>query len=233
MLIRLLGAFAEMVTGYRDLLPLTLIVCLAAGCAKEPLPRSYMEFMEDSYAREGTLVRCNQDRAGTASDPECVSARRAAATIAARADESLREKREAESEILLTAARERSSSVRQAAQRAEADALASAEAQYEAQWTGATETLVVTEELHAPLIALGTYNSLASTLEDTQPVAESLSVATAPEVEVEVLETIELPESVQLALPYVELPESVRRLELVPQPELEEISVPDSIRYRE
>jgi hypothetical protein len=229
MLVRLLGAFAETDTGYRGHLTLTLIVCLAAGCAKEPMPRSYMEFMEDSYAREGALARCNRDRAGTASAPECVSARRAAATIAARADESLREEREAESEILLTAARERSAGVQQAARRAQDDARASAEAQYEAQWTGATETLYVTEDVNEPPIALGAYNSLASTLEESLPVAESTSVSTAPET----LEFIKLPESVQLALPYVELPESAQRWELAPQPELEEVLISDSIRYRE
>jgi len=244
MLVRLLGTFAETVTGFRGLLPLALGVCLGVGCAKEPLPlgvclgvgcakeplpRSYMEFMEDSYAREGVLARCNRDRAETASDAECVSARRAAAAIAARADETLREDREAESEMLLVAARARSANVQQAAQRAEADALASAEAQYEAQWAGPTETLYVRDDTHEPPTALGTYSSLASTLEESLPIARSTPAATEPEA----LELVELPASVQLALPYVELPESVRRRELAPQPELEEISVPSSIRYRE
>jgi hypothetical protein len=230
MLVRLLGTFAETVTGFRGLLPLALGVCLGVGCAKEPLPRSYMEFMEDSYAREGVLARCNRDRAETASDAECVSARRAAAAIAARADETLREDREAESEMLLVAARERSANVQQAAQRAEADALASADAQYEAQWAGPTETLYVRDDTHEPPTALGTYSSLASTLEESLPIAaRSTPAATEPEA----LELVKLSESIQLALPYVELPESVRRRELAPQPELEEISVPSSIRYRE
>ena len=102
-------------------------------------PRSYMEFMEDAYAREGTLARCNQDREATAADPECVNARRAATSIAARADAELREEREAESEALLVAARERADHQQRALELAEARAEAEAEAEYEAQWSESTE----------------------------------------------------------------------------------------------
>ncbi|MEE8543833.1 MAG: EexN family lipoprotein [Gammaproteobacteria bacterium] len=125
----------------RTLLPLVLMACLAAGCSVEPRPRSYMEFMDDSLAREGALARCNQDREATADDAECINARRAASTIAARADEALRDQREAESDILRAAVRDRAGYVQTAAERAEVAAQIAAEAEYEEQWRVAEENV--------------------------------------------------------------------------------------------
>ena len=80
------GIAARRSTPFRRVLPLVMGSCLIAGCIEEPRPRSYLEFMEDPIAREGTLARCNQDRDATADDPECTNARRAASTAAARAE---------------------------------------------------------------------------------------------------------------------------------------------------
>ena len=182
---------------------LVLIAWLLASCSGEPRPRSYMEFMDDSLAREGALARCNQDREATAHDLECINARRAASTIAARADEALREQREADSDVLRAAVRDRARYVQTAAERAEAVAQITAEAEYEAQWRAAQENVEATQLSYA------------------EPVAPPS------------LEFIELPPSASPALPYVDLPDSAQRRELVPEPELEEMSLPAGVEYRD
>ena len=220
------------------LLLLVLIACFTAGCIEEPRARSYMEFMDDSFAREGTLARCNQDREGTANDAECINARRAASSLAARADEALREQRDAESEILRAAASDRAASAQIAAQQAEEAARVNAEAEYEAQWVEADVSVQPTQPLESTLpiqlaeaadVGETTYGSLASTLSAVNPVPE-LRFAEPPRP---TLDLIELPASASPVLPYVELPESVRRLELAPKPVLEEISIPASAIYLE
>lgn len=186
----------------RTLLPLVLMACLTAGCSVEPRPRSYMEFMDDSFAREGALARCNQDREATVDDAECINARRAASTIAARADEALREQREAESDILRAAVRDRAGYVQTAAERAEAVAQIAADAEYEEQWRVAQENVETAQLSYA------------------EPVEPSL-------------EFIELPASASPALPFIDLPAIAQRRELVPEPELEEISLPAGVEYRD
>ncbi|HEY5623041.1 MAG TPA: EexN family lipoprotein [Gammaproteobacteria bacterium] len=197
---------------------LLLLLAFLAGCADEPRARSFMEFMEDSYAREGTLARCNRDREATAGDVECANARRAAQMIAAQADEARREQREAESEALLIAARERAAQEQLALEQAEAAARAEEEALYEAQWTGSTE--VASSDALAPTVTEeATYDSLASTLGvvgpprplEPAPVAEP---APAVDVTAEIallqavpsLEPLQIPADAAPALPYVELP---------------------------
>jgi hypothetical protein len=128
------GAFGAISSTRGTLLLLALLVCLTAGCAQELRPRSYTEFMDDSFAREGTLARCNQDREATANDAECMNARRAASNVAARADDAQREQRDAESEILRAAASDRAASVQTAIVEAAVAARENAEARYEAQW---------------------------------------------------------------------------------------------------
>ncbi len=182
---------------------LVLMASFLAGCSSEPRPRSFMEFMDDSLAREGALARCNRDREATAEDAECVNARRAASTIAARADEALREQREENSDILRARARDRAGYVQTNAERADAAAQvtaeAEAEAEYEEQWRVAEE------------------NMQAAQLEYTEPPPS--------------LDFIELPASASPALPYVELPASAQRRE--PAPELEEIELPGGVEYRD
>jgi hypothetical protein len=106
---------------------------LLAGC-EGPSPRSFTDFMDDRIAREGTLAQCNQNPVATADDIECANARRAAATIALRAERERREELERESERKLAALRsemaERERIVREstlAAARAEREA-------YESLW---------------------------------------------------------------------------------------------------
>ncbi|HUF71674.1 MAG TPA: EexN family lipoprotein [Gammaproteobacteria bacterium] len=106
---------------------------LLAGCEAPP-PRSFTDFMDDRIAREGTLAHCNQNPVATAEDIECANARRAAATIALRAERERREELERESERKLEALRnemaERERIVREstlAAARAEREA-------YESLW---------------------------------------------------------------------------------------------------
>ncbi len=188
------------------LLILVLIACLIAGCSAELRPRSYLQFMEDSIAREGTLARCNQDREATANDAECINARRAASTIAARADEDLREQREANSDMLRAAVRDRADYVQNAARRAAAAAQVTAEAEFEAQWRVAQE------------------NVQAAQFGNNAEFVEPSAVA---------LDFIELPPSASIALPYVQLPASAQRRELIPEPMLEEIALPAGVEYRE
>ena len=205
MLGRYIAALGAEGSSRRTLLALVLMACLMAGCTGEPRPRSYMEFMDDSLAREGALARCNQDREATANDAECINARRAASTIATRADEALREQREAESDVLRAAVRDRAGYVQTAAERAEAAAQITAEAEYEAQWRAAQE------------------NVEAAQLNYAEP-----AVPAEPS-----LEFIELPAAASPALPYVDLPDSAQRRELVPEPELEEMSLPAGVEYRD
>ncbi len=203
MVVRYIAALGA--KGSRRGAPLFLVIMasLLAGCSQEPRPRSFMQFMDDSLAREGALARCNRDREATANDAECVNARRAASNIAARADEALREQREADSDALRAAVRNRAGYVPTAAERAERAEAAeqvTAEAQYEEQWRAAEE------------------NTQATQLGYTEPPAPSLDF-------------IELPDSAEPALPYVELPASAQRRQ--PAPELEEIELPGGVEYRD
>jgi hypothetical protein len=191
--------------------------------------------MDDSFAREGTLARCNQDREATANDPECVNARRAASNVAARADEALREQRDAESEILRAAASDRAASAQIVSERAAVAARENAEAEYEAQWEEVEASAQLTEPTEpiqlaeATAVSEATYGSLASTLSIASPAPE-LRYLEPPRP---TLDFIELPASATPVLPYVELPATVRRLELAPKPVLEEITIPASITYLE
>ena len=141
MVVRYIAVFGAKGLRRGVLLSLVLVASQLAGCSTEIRPRSYMQFMEDSIAREGTLARCNQDREATASDAECVNARRAASTLAARADEELREQREESSDVLRAAVRDREGYAQAAAQRAEAAAQVTADAEFESQWRVAQENV--------------------------------------------------------------------------------------------
>ena len=168
---------------------LVLMASLLAGCSSEPRPRSFMEFMDDSLAREGALARCNRDREATADDAECVNARRAASNIAARADEALREEREENSDILRARARDRAGYVQTNAERAEAAAQVTAEAEYEEQWRAAEENVQATQ------------------LSYTEPPAPSLDFIELPASAEPALPYVELPASAQRREPAPELEE--------------------------
>jgi hypothetical protein len=170
------------------------------GCVDEPPPRSYVEFMDDRVAREGTLVRCNADRAATASDPECINARRAATTLAARADEAQRAQRDAASERRRMAARDYFAAQQAAQRQAESDARAQEELAYEAQW-----------------------DDTANASDSPAAAGDGRVATTAPE-----LEFIALPRSAVPPLRSVDLPSSARRIDYSPaRPQLEEIVLPE------
>jgi hypothetical protein len=125
---------------------------LLAACEEAP-PRGFIEYMEDAVAREATLVRCNQDRPGTALDVECANARRAAAAVAAREDHARRSALEEQSDRKRAELRAQIAA-QQAAQRAAQEAAEqAARAAYEAQWGAlpdGTEITVTTEVVVPP-----------------------------------------------------------------------------------
>ena len=145
MVVRYIAVFGAKGLRRGVLLSLVLIASHLAGCSAEIRPRSFMQFMDDSIAREGTLARCNQDREATAGDAECINARRAASTIATRADEELREQREASSDVLRAAVRDREGYAQAAVRRAEAASQVAADADFEAQWQVAQENVQATQ----------------------------------------------------------------------------------------
>jgi len=65
--------------------------------------------MDDGFAREGVLTRCNHNRDETLNDAECINARRAAATIALEAERARAPELEQRSEAKLVALRDRNS----------------------------------------------------------------------------------------------------------------------------
>jgi hypothetical protein len=105
-----------------------------AACAPEPAPRTVLDFMEDGYAREGVLTRCNRNRDETLSNEECANARRAAAALAIEAERARAPGLEQESEEKLLALRERDAQRAEAQQDDAAAARVAAEIAYEARW---------------------------------------------------------------------------------------------------
>ncbi len=229
MVVRSIPALALARSSFRMLLVLSLLVCFTTGCMEEPRPRSYMEFMEDSFAREGTLARCKRDRQATAGDADCINARRAATTLAVRADEALREQREAESEAQRAAASDRAAYAQTALLQAEAAAQAEAEAEYEARWTEQAENSQTTQLAEAIPGVAEAYGSTAGTLGPASS-SPGLDVAGPPAPS---LDFVALPPSASPVLQYIDLPEGAHRREPEPVPVLEEISIPDSVTYRE
>lgn len=188
------------------------LYALLAGCVNEPPPRSFTEFMEDRFAREGTLVRCNADRTATANDPECINARRAAAALAAQDDEAQRERRDAQSEARLLAARQREAVQQEAQRRAEVTAQAEEQLAYESLW----------EEEQAAQPPLGET--------EVRQVA-AIAAQTGPVTPLPELEPIALPESVKPPLTSISLPRGAKPLVFEPtEPALEEIVVPEHLR---
>jgi hypothetical protein len=90
--------------------------------------------MEDGYAREGVLTRCNRNRDETLSNEECANARRAAGALAIEAERARAPGLEQESEAKLLALREREALRNEAQQDEAAAARVAAELAYEARW---------------------------------------------------------------------------------------------------
>ncbi|NNC64919.1 MAG: EexN family lipoprotein [Gammaproteobacteria bacterium] len=198
--------------GRRSLAVLLGLSAVLAGCVNEPPPRSFTEFMEDRFAREGTLVRCNEDRTATANDPECINARRAAAALAAQEDAAQRERRDAQSEARLLAARQRQATQQEAERRAEVAAQVEEQLVYESQWQ------------QEPVSELPPIENAAR--EVSAEVSQTGSVTPMP-----ALEPITLPESIRPPLTTISLPRNAKPLVFEPtEPALEEIVVPEHLR---
>ena len=45
-----------------------LLAAVLAACSPKPEPRTVLDFMDDGFAREGVLTRCNQNREETLDD---------------------------------------------------------------------------------------------------------------------------------------------------------------------
>ena len=71
---------------------------VAAGCSKEPPPRTVEEFVANELLLEAALVRCIQNRAEMRYEQECVNAREAANILEAREVDARRAELEAQSE---------------------------------------------------------------------------------------------------------------------------------------
>jgi hypothetical protein len=74
------------------------IICLLAGCAEEPPPRSVGEFLDNRILLEATMVRCGANRNESKYEAECVNAREAINRIAAVEERARREDLEAQFE---------------------------------------------------------------------------------------------------------------------------------------
>ena len=109
----------------------TVVVVAGLVAACSPQPDNFYFFMDDDLAREGVLLRCNQDRDATLSDIECSNARRAAAAVALKAEHERSELFARESERKLLALRISVSREAEAPQSAEAAAPGAAETAYE------------------------------------------------------------------------------------------------------
>jgi hypothetical protein len=69
-----------------------------AACGEEPPPTSVLQFLENPILLEATMVRCTENRAEARYDPECLNAREAINSIAAREEQARRAEFEAQSE---------------------------------------------------------------------------------------------------------------------------------------
>lgn len=229
------GIAARRSPPFKRVLPLVMGSCLIAGCIEEPRPRSYLEFMEDPIAREGTLARCNQDRDATADDPECTNARRAASTAAARAEAARADQHEAESDLKREALRDRIALQQASAQRAEEAAQREQEAAYDAQWSEGQQQpsspeFGVSASAPQPGVRAGNppydQSGSASVLSRSTP---DVTVARSDQLSFIEVPSIESP--LDKALADIELPAIAKPRQM--EPKLEELKIPRPFRYPE
>jgi hypothetical protein len=94
---------------------------LVAACqGSQPGGRTFYDFKEDSVARDGVLSRCDKALDATASDLECIAARRAAAAVAIEQERTRADGLDRQSERKLVALRDRSARQEQSQQAATA-----------------------------------------------------------------------------------------------------------------
>jgi hypothetical protein len=89
---------------------------LVACQGSQPGARTFYDFKEDGVARDGVLSRCDQAPDTSASDPECIAARRAAAAVALEQERARTGGLERQSERKLVAMRDRSARAEQTAE---------------------------------------------------------------------------------------------------------------------
>lgn len=100
---------------------LLLALCglaVLSGCAKEPPPRTVVEFVENPMLLEAAVVRCAQNRSESRYDAECVNAREAVKRIEAKEEAARREALEASSERKRRALRRTQAAAAEARRRA-------------------------------------------------------------------------------------------------------------------
>lgn len=117
----------------------TIVGLLAAalGACSEAPPRTVLEYMEDPVLMEATLARCRQEAIGSSDDVSCANARRAAARLAAQADEARRARLEAESERAREARRRQDEAAEAARRQAEEATRRDELEAYDASWVPA------------------------------------------------------------------------------------------------
>jgi hypothetical protein len=102
---------------WRLIITISGIVALCS-CAEEPRPRSVGEFIDNPLLLEAAMVRCAQDRTQSRYDAECVNARQAAASIAAKEAAQRTAELEARSEAKRRALRQTQEAAAEARRRA-------------------------------------------------------------------------------------------------------------------
>jgi len=113
---------------------LLIVASLAAGCSKEPPPRSVTEFVDNPMLLEAAMVRCSRDRAESRYDAECVNAREAVKRVAAAEEAERRAELEARSERKRQALRQTQEAAAEARRRSEEAQRLREEAEYLAQF---------------------------------------------------------------------------------------------------
>lgn len=114
----------------RYLISLYVLLAVAAGCGKEPPPRSVTEFIDNPMLLEAAMVRCAQDRSQSRYDAECVNARAAAARIQAQEEAERAADLEARSQRKRQELRRAQEAAAEARRRAEEAAARAKDAEY-------------------------------------------------------------------------------------------------------
>ena len=110
------------------------LLVVAAGCGKEPPPRSVTEFVDNPMLLEAAMVRCGEDRSKSRYDAECLNARAAVARIQAKEEAERAADLEARSERKRQELRRAQEAAAEARRRAEAAQKELKEAEYLAQF---------------------------------------------------------------------------------------------------
>jgi hypothetical protein len=113
---------------------LTASLGLSLAACTEPTPRTYLYFMEDKIAREGTLARCDTAPQDGQQDIECANARRAEMAVALQLERERREVLQAESDRKIADLTRRISEREALAREAAREALRADREAYEAIW---------------------------------------------------------------------------------------------------